>query len=58
MNTTFIKKCTCSNATQDKLHGTGMRLMNLCKLDGSDKDLNTFRGCRCTVCGKVYPKGD
>jgi predicted nucleic-acid-binding Zn-ribbon protein len=41
-----ISKCTCRNAGQDQLHGTGNRVWNPAK-----------KAWRCTVCGatEIYP---
>ena len=35
-------KCDCDHASQDKLHGKGIRVFNLCN-----------KGARCTCCAKV-----
>lgn len=40
-----IKKCSCKHDQQDKLHGTGMRVMN-----ADQKGLNVT----CTVCGTKH----
>lgn len=39
-----IKKCSCKHVGQDKLHGTGMRVMN----STEKKEYN------CTVCGAKH----
>jgi hypothetical protein len=39
-----IKRCNCNHAVQDKLYGTGMRVMNATQ----KKDF------RCTVCGATH----
>lgn len=47
---TFIAKCKCEHAYQDKVHGKGMRVYNL----GSKES-------KCTVCGNKIAnvgKGD
>jgi len=41
----MIIKCSCKHEGQDKLHGKGMRVHNICKLDD-----DTMNGLRCTVC--------
>lgn len=41
---TQIRKCSCSNVMQDKLHGAGRRVMNKTAQSGV---------WRCTVCEKT-----
>lgn len=43
-----IKKCACSHAGQDSLHGDHMRVFNHVPKPGTTPD-----EYRCTVCGKV-----
>ena len=40
----MILKCDCKHKDQDKLHGTGNRVHNLCKEN---------KYARCTVCGST-----
>ena len=42
----MIRPCSCPHTEQDKIHGHGKRVMNIC-----DKGAQV----RCTVCGKQYP---
>lgn len=51
---TRILACSCSHDGQDKLHGKGQRVHNLCRKDGK------ATGWRCTVCTSVKSttKGD
>jgi len=42
----MIKRCSCVNYGQDRIHGNGMRVVNpLSKKPGSKQQY------RCTVCG-------
>ena len=47
-NGNMILACTCVHASQDQLHGKGMRVHNYA-LKGN----GTNPGYRCTVCGKM-----
>lgn len=47
---TAILKCTCASEFQDKQHGRGLRVHNVCGPDRGTKS-------RCTVCGKEKSQG-
>lgn len=45
---TVIRPCTCTHASQDKIHGAGNRVKN-----ATLKKVGEKKQFRCTVCGKV-----
>lgn len=46
-----VRRCSCAHEFQDREHGPGLRVKNLCPLQGGK------RGWRCTVCGNVEEAG-
>jgi len=48
----MIKKCKCPHKEQDKLHGEGKRVHNIC-----DSPSGRQTACRCTVCESAKEKG-
>ena len=49
---TKIVKCECKHEYQDSKHGPGKRVANWARNANMKSG-----GWRCTVCGKVHPKG-
>jgi len=45
-------KCDCKHEFQDRLYGTGQRVMHPCKAGKNAGQIGSGR--RCTVCAKVH----